>query len=155
MGHRASMKSITRTLASSRRSVSTAVQLKRASSSCHAGWHAGDADRRGHHAGPHRVRPRAGPSCGLNRCQYYEGAAFHVAKACVAELHELEPAQRHVHLMEMSVVAAAVFGAFAHNEDAFAHDELVRQPRAYSVGVSMPRAECGRSSSHPGCVMDG
>jgi hypothetical protein len=80
----------------------------------------------------------------------------------VAESHELEPAQRHVHLMEMSVVAAAVFNAFAHDEDAFAHDEdafahdeLVRQRRAYSAGVSMPRAECGRSSFHPGCVMDG
>lgn len=73
----------------------------------------------------------------------------------MAELHELEPAQRHLHLMEKSVVAAAVFAAFAHDEDAFAHDELVRQRRAYSLGVSMPRAECGRSSFHPGCVMDG
>lgn len=51
--------------------------------------------------------------------------------------------------------AAAVVDAFAHDEDAFAHDELVRQRRAYSVGVSRPRAECGRSPFHSGCVMDG
>jgi len=110
-------------------------------------------------AGITLVRTVSGPvpglRVGLNRCQYYEGAAFYVAKACVAELHELEPAHRLLHLMEISVVAAAVFDAFAHDEDAFAHDELVRQRRAYSAGVSMPRAECGRSPFHPGWVMDG
>jgi hypothetical protein len=46
-------------------------------------------------AGIALVRTVSGPcraSCGLNRCQYYEGAAFYVAKACVVGLHELEPA---------------------------------------------------------------
>jgi diadenosine tetraphosphate (Ap4A) HIT family hydrolase len=44
--------------------------------------------------------------------QYYRGATFFVAKACVAELHELSRAERQAHLMEMSEVAAAVFDAF-------------------------------------------
>jgi diadenosine tetraphosphate (Ap4A) HIT family hydrolase len=48
----------------------------------------------------------------LARTQYYRGATFFVAKACVAELHELSRAERRAHLMEMSEVAAAVFDAF-------------------------------------------
>ena len=45
--------------------------------------------------------------------QYYPGATFFVAKACVRELHELSRPDRESHLMEMSDVAAAVFTAFA------------------------------------------
>lgn len=48
----------------------------------------------------------------LNPAQYYEGATFYVAKSCVAELHELGPHERSVHLMEMAGVAAAVFDEF-------------------------------------------
>ncbi len=44
--------------------------------------------------------------------QYYRGATFFIAKACVSELHELGRAERQAHLMEMSEVAAAVFDAF-------------------------------------------
>lgn len=45
--------------------------------------------------------------------QYYWGATFFVAKACVRELHELSTPDRQSHLMEMSEVAEAVFHAFA------------------------------------------
>jgi diadenosine tetraphosphate (Ap4A) HIT family hydrolase len=45
--------------------------------------------------------------------QYYRGATFFVAKACVAELHELGRPDRQAHLVEMSEVAAAVFDAFS------------------------------------------
>jgi len=45
--------------------------------------------------------------------QYYRGATFFVAKVCVKELHELDRATRHAHLIEMSEVAAAVCEAFA------------------------------------------
>jgi diadenosine tetraphosphate (Ap4A) HIT family hydrolase len=48
----------------------------------------------------------------LNPCQYYEGATFYVAKSCVAELHELDPQERQLHLVEMAGVAAAVFEEF-------------------------------------------
>jgi diadenosine tetraphosphate (Ap4A) HIT family hydrolase len=49
----------------------------------------------------------------LARTQYYRGAAFFAARACVAELHDLVAPVRQVHLMEMADVAAAVFDAFA------------------------------------------
>jgi hypothetical protein len=42
-----------------------------------------------------------------------EGRRFFVAKACVAELHELGRPDRQAHLMEMSEVAAAIFDAFS------------------------------------------
>jgi diadenosine tetraphosphate (Ap4A) HIT family hydrolase len=48
----------------------------------------------------------------LSPTQYYRGATFFVAKACVRELHELSGADRQSHLMEMSEVAAAVFMTF-------------------------------------------
>jgi len=48
----------------------------------------------------------------LNPTQFYEGATFYVASSCVAELHELDPHERNVHLMEMAGVAAAVFEEF-------------------------------------------
>ena len=48
----------------------------------------------------------------LNDCRFYEGAAFYVAKSCVAELYELDAQERSVHLMEMAAVAAAVSEAF-------------------------------------------
>ncbi len=48
----------------------------------------------------------------LNPTQYYVGATFFLAKRCVAELHDLEVAERGEHLMEMAAVAAAVFEAF-------------------------------------------
>jgi len=44
----------------------------------------------------------------LNASQYFRGAAFFLARRCVAELHELEPAERQAHLMEMASVAAAL-----------------------------------------------
>ncbi len=44
----------------------------------------------------------------INPTQYYRGAAFFVVSTCVAELHELEPAVRANHLMEMAEVAEAV-----------------------------------------------
>ena len=44
----------------------------------------------------------------LNPCQHYPGSVFFVARECVAELHELDAAERHVHLAEMVDVAAAV-----------------------------------------------
>lgn len=49
----------------------------------------------------------------LSPTQYFRGATFFVAKACVRELHELSRPDRRSHLMEMSEVAAAVFTAFA------------------------------------------
>jgi diadenosine tetraphosphate (Ap4A) HIT family hydrolase len=49
----------------------------------------------------------------LASTQYYRGATFFVAKACVKELHQLSRATRQVHLVEMSEVGAAVFEAFA------------------------------------------
>jgi len=49
----------------------------------------------------------------LSPTQYYLGASFFVAKACVSELHELSGPDRQFHLIEMSEVAAAVFTAFA------------------------------------------
>jgi diadenosine tetraphosphate (Ap4A) HIT family hydrolase len=45
----------------------------------------------------------------LNPNQYHKGATFFVATACVAELHELAPEMRAVHLEEMAQVAHAVF----------------------------------------------
>jgi diadenosine tetraphosphate (Ap4A) HIT family hydrolase len=48
----------------------------------------------------------------LNRTQYYRGATFFVAKACVAELHELGRAGRDAHLAEMGEVAEALCRAF-------------------------------------------
>lgn len=44
----------------------------------------------------------------LNPTQYHRGATFFVARQCVAELHELEPASRRDHLMEMAAVATAI-----------------------------------------------
>jgi diadenosine tetraphosphate (Ap4A) HIT family hydrolase len=49
----------------------------------------------------------------LARTQYYRGATFFAARACVAELHDLVSPVRQAHLMEMADVAAAVFDAFS------------------------------------------
>jgi diadenosine tetraphosphate (Ap4A) HIT family hydrolase len=49
----------------------------------------------------------------LQEIRYFRGYTFFVAKACVAELHELEPTTRDTHLAEMAEVARAVFEAFA------------------------------------------
>jgi diadenosine tetraphosphate (Ap4A) HIT family hydrolase len=49
----------------------------------------------------------------VHSIRYFRGYTFFAAKACVAELHELEPATRDVHLSEMAEVAQAVFEAFA------------------------------------------
>jgi diadenosine tetraphosphate (Ap4A) HIT family hydrolase len=57
----------------------------------------------------------------LNPCQYYPGAVFFVARRCVAELHELQGEERHVHLAGMVEVAAVVqaeFGARKMNYEA-------------------------------------
>jgi diadenosine tetraphosphate (Ap4A) HIT family hydrolase len=49
----------------------------------------------------------------VHEIRYFRGYTFFVAKACVAELHELERTVRTVHLAEMAEVAHAVFEAFA------------------------------------------
>lgn len=49
----------------------------------------------------------------LNPTQYYQGAAFFVARRCVAELHELTDKERAAFLEEMTVVARAVHTAFS------------------------------------------
>lgn len=48
----------------------------------------------------------------LNPNQHFVGATFFASHACVAELHDLDRATRHVHLGEMAEVAAAVMNAF-------------------------------------------
>jgi diadenosine tetraphosphate (Ap4A) HIT family hydrolase len=48
----------------------------------------------------------------LSRTQYYRGASFFVAKACVTELHELGRDGRDAHLAEMGEVAEALYQAF-------------------------------------------
>ena len=48
----------------------------------------------------------------LNPNQYYRGASFFVADQCVAELHELDRADRDRHLADMAEVAHALFTAF-------------------------------------------
>jgi diadenosine tetraphosphate (Ap4A) HIT family hydrolase len=48
----------------------------------------------------------------LNQNQYFAGACFFLAKPCVRELHDLDPAARSLHLHEMAEVAAAMFAAF-------------------------------------------
>lgn len=48
----------------------------------------------------------------LNSTQYYRGATFFVARACVVELHELSRPDRTAHLVEMGEVAEAVCRAF-------------------------------------------
>lgn len=48
----------------------------------------------------------------LNPVQYYRGASFFVARACVTELHELGPDGRAAHLVEMGEVAEALYRAF-------------------------------------------
>jgi diadenosine tetraphosphate (Ap4A) HIT family hydrolase len=48
----------------------------------------------------------------LNKSGFYPGQAYFTAKRCVAELHELPPEERAVHLVEMSEVAAAIFHGF-------------------------------------------
>src|SRR5262245_10014366 len=48
----------------------------------------------------------------LTSCQYYPGAAFYVARQCVAELWELDPADHQVHFAEMAAVARAFYDEF-------------------------------------------
>ena len=48
----------------------------------------------------------------VHRIRRFRGYTLFVAKACVAELHELEPDARDAHLTEMAEVARAVFEAF-------------------------------------------
>lgn len=45
----------------------------------------------------------------LNPNQYFRGACFFLAKACVHELHHFERATRDAHLAEMAGVSAAVW----------------------------------------------